>query len=152
MPLHIWCYAFILSGFLVCYRTPLHNNMNYNDGLMANKVLEISLVGGAAQVPVRPYNLLWMADCNRILAGSQMQISLDQKIFVTLESRLVAVKSSIRLKDRETPEFGVAVGSDPSNIVGVGMEPDPVGALGAGGVGVTGDGLTGEGLTGGLML
>ncbi|KAL8113180.1 hypothetical protein AgCh_020479 [Apium graveolens] len=73
---------------------------------------------------------------------------VDQKIFVTVVSRVVVVKSSIRLNEKETPEFGVAVGSDPSNIVGgLGMEPYPVGALGAGGVGVTG-----EGLTGGLML
>lgn len=69
-----------------------------------------------------------------------------------MESRLVAVKNSIRSRDRGTPEFGVAVGSDPSNIVGLGIEPDPVGVLGAGGVGVIGDGLTGEGLAGGLVL
>lgn len=90
-----------------------------------------------------------MADCDIILADNQ---SLHQKRFVTLESRVVVVKSSIRLNEIETPEFGVAVGSDPSNIVGLGMEPDPVGALGAGGVGVIGDGLIGEGLAGGLML
>lgn len=85
--------------------------------------------------------MLWRADCD------QTSISLDQKRFVTTENRLVAVKSSIRLKDSENPEFGVAVGSEPSNIVGLGMKPDPVGELGAGGVG-----LTGEGLAGGLML
>lgn len=121
--------------------------MNYNDGLMVRKVLEISSVEVHSSTGVcRPCNLLWKADCD-----NQAQMSLDQKRLVTVESRVV-VKSSIRLNERETPEFGVAVGSDPSNIVGLGMEPDPVGALGAGGVGMTGAGLTGEGFAGGLML
>lgn len=71
-----------------------------------------------------------------------MQASLDQKRFVTMESRVVDVKISTRLTERETPEFGLDGGSDPSNVFGLGMEPKPVGAPGAGGVG----------LAGGLML
>ena len=56
--------------------------------------------------------------------GKNKNLAREQiyKRFITMGSRLLAVKNSIRSRDRGTPEFGVAVGSDPSNIVGRGIE------------------------------